>query len=145
MRRFLLIALTSGIIWPLTGCFGNNQTSTNTLPVSETLVTASQSWNGDTLSYPDGEAEMTLLRISVPVGFRTPVHTHPQPGLAYVVKGSLECVVSAGQTKVFSSGKGFATTYGDTPHYCQSIGDEPALVFVAYAGSKGQPVTVAYD
>tara|TARA_Y100001968_G_scaffold158566_1_gene144990 strand:+ start:1460 stop:1894 length:435 start_codon:yes stop_codon:yes gene_type:complete len=144
MRRFLLFALTSGIVLPLIACANNNQ-SKNTLPVIETLLSATESWNGDSYSYPKGEAQMTLLRISVPVGYRTPVHTHLQPGVAYIVKGTLECVVTAGITNVFSSGESFATTFGETPHYCESVGDESALVFVAYAGIKGQPVTIPFE
>ena len=85
---------------------------------------------------------MTLLKITAPVGFRTPVHTHPQPGVAYVVKGTLDCVVAADNTKVFAAGDSFATTFGDTPHYCESVGNESAIVFVAYAGVEEEPVTI---
>ena len=110
----------------------------------ETLVSASKSWNGDLYSYPQGQAQMTLLKITTPVGFRTPVHTHPQPGVAYVVKGKLDCVVTAYKTKVFSAGDSSATTFGDTPHYCESVGDEQAIVFVAYAGVEEEPVTIPF-
>ena len=46
---------------------------------------------------------MTLLKITTPVGFRTPIHTHTQPGIANFVKGKIECVVSAEETKVYFS------------------------------------------
>ena len=46
---------------------------------------------------------MTLLEITTPVGFRTQVHTHTQPGIAHFVKGQIECVVSAEKTKVYFS------------------------------------------
>ncbi len=144
MSRFLFLALTAGIVLPIVSCSPGKQTSLNTSPVIETLTSVTESWNGDTLSYPDGQAQMTLLRITAPVGFRTPVHTHPQPGVAYVVKGKLDCVVTADNTKAFSPGDSFATTFGETPHYCQSIGNEDAVVFVAYAGVEGQPVTIPY-
>jgi len=142
MRRLLLIAVTVGLAIPIIGCGSKQQVSTTAKPVIETLVSATESWNGDSYSYPDGQAQMTLLRITAPVGFRTPVHTHPQPGVAYVVEGKLDCVVTATNTKVFSAGDSFATTAGDTPHYCESIGSEPAVVFVAYAGVEGQQVTI---
>ena len=141
MRSFLLIALTAGLVIPIVGCSSNKQVSTNLKPVIETLVSATDSWNGDSYSYPEGQAQMTLLRITAPVGFRTPVHTHPQPGVAYVAKGKLDCVVTATNTKVFSAGDSFATTFGDTPHYCESVGTEAAVVFVSYAGVEGEPVT----
>ena len=142
MRRFLLIALTAGIALPIIGCNSKKQLSTNAKPVIETLISATESWSKDSYSYPEGKSQMTLLRITAPMGYRTPVHTHSQPGVAYVLKGKLECVVTATNTKVFSAGDSFATTSGDTPHYCESIGTEPAVVFVAYAGVEGEPVTV---
>ncbi len=142
MRRFLLISLTVGLVFSIIGCSSKKNMSANAKPVVETLLSATESWSGDSYSYPKGQAQMTLLRITAPVGFRTPVHTHPQPSVAYVVKGKLDCVVTEINTKVFSAGDSFATTSGETPHYCESIGNEPAVVFVAYAVVEGEPVTV---
>ena len=144
MRRFFSFVLTVGFTLPISGCNLHKTSSKNVKPVIETLVSSSESWNGDLYSYPQGQAQMTLLKITAPVGFRTPVHTHPQPGVAYVVKGSLDCVVTADNTKVFSAGDSFATTFGDTPHYCESVGKESAIVFVAYAGVKEEPVTIPF-
>ena len=142
MARLFLFALAAGLSLPIVSCSYQDETSQTGKPIIETLVSATESWNGDPYSYPEGQAEMTLLRITAPIGFRTPVHTHPQPGVAYVFKGKLDCVVTAENTKVFSAGDSFATTSGETAHYCQSIGNEPAIVFVAYAGVEGQPITV---
>tara|TARA_B100000579_G_scaffold397203_1_gene376596 strand:- start:35 stop:457 length:423 start_codon:yes stop_codon:yes gene_type:complete len=136
------LLLTAGFAIPISGCNLQMSRSNNKKPVIETLVKASESWNGDLYSYPQGQAQMTLLKITAPIGFRTPVHTHPQPGVAYVVKGKLDCVVTANKTKVFSAGDSFATTFGDTPHYCESVGSESAIVFVAYAGVEEEPVTI---
>ena len=142
MRRFFFYLLTVGIALPISGCGSQKSTTSDAKPIIETLVRASESWNGDIYSYPQGQAQMTLLKITAPVGFRTPVHTHPQPGVAYVAKGTLDCVVTADKTKVFSTGDSFATTFGDTPHYCESVGNESAIVFVAYAGVEEEPVTI---
>ena len=144
MRRFFFFILTAGFALPISGCNFQRNTSKDVKPVIETLVSASESWNGDIYSYPQGQAKMTLLKITAPVGFRTPVHTHPQPGVAYVAKGSLDCVVTAENTKVFSAGDSFATTFGNTPHYCESVGNESAIVFVAYAGVEEEPVTIPF-
>ena len=110
----------------------------------ETLIVSTESWSGETYSYPEGQAQMTLLRITAPIGYRTPVHTHKQPSIAYVAKGSLECVVTAEQTKVFSSGNSLATNQG-APHYSESIGKEEATVFVVYAGVEGMPLTISRE
>ena len=144
MQRLFFFLLTAGFALPISGCNFQRSTSNGTKPVIETLVSASESWNGDLYSYPQGQAQMTLLKITAPVGFRTPVHTHPQPGVAYVLKGSLDCVVTAENTKVFSAGDSFATTFGNTPHYCESVGNESAIVIVAYAGVEEEPLTIPY-
>ena len=142
MRRFFFFVLTAGFAFPISGCSIQKNTLKNDKPTIEILVSASESWNGDIYSYPQGQAQMTLLKITAPVGFRTPVHTHPQPGVAYVAKGTLDCVVTAENTKIFAEGDSFATTFGDTPHYCESVGTESAIVFVAYAGVEEEPVTI---
>ena len=144
MKRLFYFLLTAGFALPIAGCNFQKNTSKNAKPVIETLLTASESWNGDLYSYPQGQAQMTLLKITAPVGFKTPVHTHPQPGVAYVVKGTLDCVVTADNTKVFSVGDSFATTFGETPHYCESVGNESAIVYVVYAGAEGNPVTIPF-
>ena len=144
MRHLFFFLLSAGLALPIAGCNFQQNTSKNSKPIIETLLSASESWNGDLYSYPQGQAQMTLLKITAPVGFRTPVHTHPQPGVAYVVKGTLDCVVTAENTKVFSAGDSFATTFGDTPHYCESVGNESAIVFVAYAGVEEEPVTILF-
>ena len=142
MQRLFFLLLTVGFALPISGCSFQKITSKNSKPVIETLVSASESWNGDLYSYPPGQAKMTLLRITAPVGFRTPVHIHPQPGVAHIVKGKIECVVTADKTSVFSAGDSFATTFGNTPHFCESVGNEPAIILVGYAGVEEEPVTI---
>ena len=85
---------------------------------------------------------MTLLKITAPVGFRTPVHTHPRLGIANVVKGKIDCVATADKTKVLSAGDSFATTFGNTHHYSESVGDKPAIIVVGYSGVKEEPLTI---
>ncbi len=145
MRRFFFFILSAGFALPISGCNFHKNNSNDAKPIIETLVRATESWNGDVYSYPEGQAQITLLKITAPVGFRTPVHTHPQPGVAYVAKGTIDCVVTADKTKVFSAGDSFATTFGDTPHYCESVGNDSAIIFVTYAGVEEEPVTIPFD
>ena len=74
MRRFFFYLLTIGIALPIAGCVVKKNTSKDSKPIIETLVRASESWNGDIYSYPQGQAQMTLLKITPSVGFRTPFH-----------------------------------------------------------------------
>ncbi len=133
MRRFLLFALTTGISIPIVACSPKQQTSLEPVVV-ETLISASESWNGDSFRYLRGQAEMKLEKITAQPGFKTPLHLHPQPGIIYVQKGTLYCETSDGQESFASS--------QDTAHYCQNIGDEKMVVFSASAGSKGKKTTV---
>ena len=140
MRRFLLLALTAGISIPIVACTPKKQTSVEPVVV-ETLISASESWNGDSFRYPRGQAEMKLEKITAKPGFKTPLHLHPQPGIIYVQKGTLYCETSDGQSLTVGAGKSFASSQ-DTAHYCQNIGDEEMVVFSASAGSKGKKTTV---
>ena len=140
MRRILLLALTAGISIPIVACSPKKQTSLEPVVV-ETLISATESWNGDSFRYPRGKAEMKLEKITAQAGFKTPLHLHPQPGIIYVQRGTLYCETSDGQSLTLGSGESFASSQ-DTAHYCQNIGDEEMVVFSASAGAKGKKTTV---
>ena len=86
---------------------------------------------------------MTLLKINTPIGYKAAVY-HPQLGIAHIVKGKLIVGATANKKKDFTAGDSFAKTFGDTPHYCESVGNEPAIIFVGYAGVEEEPVTIPF-
>ncbi len=143
MRRFLFLALTVGISIPIVACSPNKETSLEPVVV-ETLISATESWNGDSFKYPRGQAEMKLEKITAQPGFKTPLHIHPQPGIIYVQTGSLYCETSDGQSLTVRAGESFASSQ-DTVHYCENNGDEQMVVFVASAGTKGKKTTVPME
>ena len=143
MRRILLLALTAGISIPIVACSPKKQTSLEPVVV-ETLISATESWNGDSFRYPRGKAEMKLEKITAQAGFKTPLHLHPQPGIIYVQKGSLYCETSDGQSLTVEAGESFASSL-DTPHYCQNNGNNEMVVFSASAGTKGKETTVTTE
>ena len=143
--RIQLTASTSLLIFFsvfLYGCNQEKRTVARNTSVVETLMTSTKSWDGSLYDYPDGQAKMTLLRMRVPSGFRTPVHIHPHPGIAYIAKGKIECVVTATKTLEAKEGDSIPTSYGNTPHYCENIGKEEALIYVFYAGVEGLTHTI---
>ena len=83
MRRFLIFALTLGISLPIAGCSQKKESSSDPVIV-ETLISATESWNGDSFKYPRGQAEMKLEKIIAQSGFKISLHLHPQPGILYV-------------------------------------------------------------
>tara|TARA_B100000700_G_scaffold310343_1_gene390794 strand:- start:132 stop:563 length:432 start_codon:yes stop_codon:yes gene_type:complete len=140
MRRFLLLALTAGICLPIIACSSKKQTVLNSVKV-ETLISATESWNGDSFKYPRGQAEMTLQKITAQPGFKTPLHLHPQPGIVYVLSGTLYCESSEGESLTVGPGESFASSQ-DTVHFCQNNGNQEGVVFVASAGAKGKKTTI---
>lgn len=140
MRRFFLLALTAGITIPIVACSPKKQTSLEPVVV-ETLISATESWNGDSFKYPKGKAEMKLEKITAQPGFKTPLHLHPQPGIIYVERGTLFCEASDGKSLTVGAGESFASSQ-DTVHYCENNGDEEMVVFVSSAGVKGKKTTV---
>ena len=143
MRRFLLLALTAGIAFPIVACSPKKKTSLEPVVV-ETLISTTESWNGDSFKYPRGQAEMKLEKITAQPGFKTPLHLHPQPGIIYVHRGTLFCETSDGKSLTVGAGESFASSQ-DTIHYCENIGDTEMVVFVASAGSKGKKTTVTKE
>ena len=140
MPRFLLLALTTGICIPIVACSTEKQLSIQPVVV-ETLISATESWNGDSFKYPRGQAEMKLEKITAQPGFKTPLHLHPQPGIIYVQRGTLYCETSNGKSLTVGAGESFASSQ-DTVHYCENSGNEEMVVFVASAGAKGKKTTV---
>ena len=143
MRRFLLFAITAGILLPIVACSPKKQKSLEPLLV-ETLISATKSWNGDSFKYPRGQAEMTLQKIIAQPGFKTPIHVHQQPGIVYVFKGTLYCETSDGKSLAVGDGESFASSQ-DTVHYCQNNGTEEVVVFVASAGAKGKKISIPIE
>ena len=76
--------------------------------IVETLLTATESWNGDSYDYPNGRPQITLQRIIAQPGFKTPLHFHSQPGIAYLVKGNLSCGTLDGKQLKVGPGDSFA-------------------------------------
>tara|TARA_B100000579_G_scaffold422020_1_gene423533 strand:+ start:300 stop:731 length:432 start_codon:yes stop_codon:yes gene_type:complete len=140
MRRFLLLALTAGISLPIVACSPKKEASVEPVIV-ETLISVTESWNGDSFKYPRGQAEMKLEKITAQPGFKTPLHLHPQPGIIYIQRGTLYCKTSDGKSLTVGAGESFASSQG-TVHYCENNGDEEMVVFVSSAGAKGRKTTV---
>jgi len=142
MKRFVLFALTAGMTFPIAACTSRKETYKTVEPVViETLITATESWNGDSFKYPSGQAQMKLEKITAQPGFKTSLHSHPQPAIVYVVRGTLACETSDGKSLKVGPGDSFASPQ-NTVHYCENNGNEEALVFVASAGAKGKKTTL---
>ena len=43
-------------------------------------------------NYLNGNPKLRLLKVKIPAGLKTPIHTHPAPILIHVTRGSLKHV-----------------------------------------------------
>jgi quercetin dioxygenase-like cupin family protein len=110
---------------------------------NEVLLKSTSSWDGTPyIGYPDGAPELTTLKITIPPRTELPWHTHPMPNVAYVLSGELTVEQrEGGQSKTIKAGDVLPEMV-DINHRGRT-GDNPVVLIVFYAGTKGMPLSVA--
>ena len=107
------------------------------------LLQETTSWNGDSISYPKGDAQISVVKIMVPRGVVIPMHCHPMPLAAYMISGAIEVTTSSGEKKTFRQGDAFLEVMNRW-HSGRGIGENSELIAV-YAGSQALPLSVSRD
>jgi quercetin dioxygenase-like cupin family protein len=107
---------------------------------SETLLRTGSSWDGEPYkSYPSGQPELSVLKITLAPHTELEWHSHPMPNAAYIVSGELTLERKKdGKRQHFAAGQALSETV-DTFHRGVT-GDEPVVLTVFYAGSPGVPL-----
>ncbi len=108
-------------------------------PRSQVLMQTSESWDGGSFAYPDGEAEVTAVRISMPDGHQADYHCHPMPTFGYIASGRLRVDTRDGKSTEFTAGDVVSEAM-NTLHRGTVI-EGPVELLVFYAGAKGQQTT----
>jgi len=107
------------------------------------LVSSSKSWDGKSLvPYPQGQPEITILRISIPAGARLETHSHPVINAGVLMSGQLTVKTMDGKVLRLKAGDPIVEVV-NTLHYGINEGTVPAEIVVFYAGIVGQAVTVS--
>ena len=158
MRKFVLPALAAAsvLITGVAGCSNRGSETTQAAAPAEPASTevkieevfkGSKTLNGTALSYPEGNPELRLYRVEIPVGGKIPVHTHPAPMLVHVQgfeSGDLlnTRVQPDGSevSSVFKSGESFIEGSSE-PHFVENKSDKPTVVWVMVASVEGMPTT----
>ncbi len=113
-----------------------------TTVISHTLVKSIHSWDGSQLpSYPEGQPEVTILKITIPVGVTLPLHQHPYINAGVLTKGELTVVSKAGKKLIMTAGDPIVELVNNW-HFGENSGNVPAEIIVFYAGIKGQLITI---
>ena len=111
-------------------------------PFVKELVKSTQSWDRELLpAYPQGQPEITILRISIPAGTRLDTHSHPVINAGVLISGQLTVVTTDGKTLHLKAGDPIVEVV-NTLHYGINQGKVPAEIIVFYAGTVGTPITV---
>ena len=107
----------------------------------ETLLQTSSSWDREPYkSYPPGQPELSILKITLAPHTQLEWHSHPMPSAAYIVSGELSLERKKdGKKQHFAAGQAVSETV-DTLHR-GFTGDEPVVLIMFYSGSPDVALT----
>lgn len=111
---------------------------------SKLLLETATTWNGDNITYPEGIAKITALKIEIEPGAETGWHHHPVPSFAYILQGELEITLKDGRKMTASAGEAVAEVT-NTFHNGKNIGHETLKLIVFYTGIEGGTLTILKD
>jgi quercetin dioxygenase-like cupin family protein len=105
------------------------------------LLQTGTSWDGAAYQrYPDGQPQLTTLKIVIPPHTTMDWHTHAVPNMAYVVSGEITVEKKdGGATQRFVKGQVIAETV-DALHRGVT-GEQAVELVVFYAGAAGLPLS----
>lgn len=134
MKRLLLLPL---LALSLLFCHSEEKAEVKV----ETLAKATTSWNDSILpAYPEGQPEITVLKIDIPPHTTLDLHQHPVINAGVLLKGQLTVVAENGQTLEMKTGDALVELV-NTYHYGTNPSDETAQIIVFYAGIKDEKIT----
>jgi quercetin dioxygenase-like cupin family protein len=127
---------------PLTAILAQPQAKDVASGQREILLQTTQSWNGKPYThYPTGQPQLTTIKLTIAPHTALPWHTHPFPNVVYVLSGTLTLHDKAsGKTQVVHQGQAVGESVDDV-HRGES-GDEPTVLLITYAGTRGVPTSV---
>ena len=105
------------------------------------LIQTSKGLSGKNFNYLDGKPELRLLKVKIPIGLKTPIHTHPSPMLIHVSRGRLKHVRGE-EINFFKAGDAFVESNNGDAHYIENIGKKPAILHVGVVSVVGMPTTI---
>jgi quercetin dioxygenase-like cupin family protein len=108
------------------------------------LIQSTQSWNGATIAYPAGQAQITGIVVEIAPGADTGWHQHPAPSFGVITQGTLEVTLRDGKVKRLQTGDALIEVV-NTDHMGRNVGEIPVKLIVFYAGATGQVLTIKTD
>jgi quercetin dioxygenase-like cupin family protein len=108
----------------------------------EQVLQTTQSRDGTPYcSYPTGQPQVTVLKITIPPNTALHWHRHPIISVAYVLSGHLTLEKrDTGERRILEAGQAVAETVQTTHRGFTT--DESVELIVFYAGRSGLPLTI---
>ena len=105
------------------------------------IIQTSKGLSGKNFNYQECKPELRLLKVKIPAGIETPIHTHPAPMLIHVTRGRLKHVRGE-EVNFFKAGDAFVESNNGGAHYVKNIGKNPAILHVGVVSVVGMPTTI---
>ena len=105
------------------------------------LIQTSKGLSGKNFNYQEGKPELRLLKVKIPAGIETPIHTHPSPMLIYVTRGRLKHVRGE-EINFFRAGDAFIESNNGGDHYVKNVGKKPVILHVGVVSVVGMPTAI---
>ncbi len=105
------------------------------------IIQSSKGLSGKNFNYLEGKPELRLLKVKIPAGLKTPIHTHPSPMLIHVTRGRLKHVRGE-EINFFKAGEAFIESNNGAPHYVKNVGKKPAILHVGVVSVVGMPTAI---
>ena len=84
------------------------------------IIQTSKGLSGKNFNYQEGKPELRLLKVKIPTGIETPIHTHPAPMLIHVTRGRLKHVRGE-EINFFKAGDAFVESNNGGAHYVKTV------------------------
>jgi quercetin dioxygenase-like cupin family protein len=138
MKHISLILMTLCVF---SNAWAFKQKEITAVILSETTM----SWNGSTLpSYPDGQPEITILKVTIPPKTELQWHKHPIINAGYIVSGKMKVETETNDVLYLNAGDTIVELI-DTWHRGVNETRKPVELIVFYAGIVGTPLTILKD
>ena len=96
------------------------------------IIQSSKGLSGKNFNYLEGKPELRLLKVKIPVGLKTPIHTHTSPMLINVTRGRLKHLRGE-EINFFKAGDVFIESSNGAPTLLKMLGrSRPYLMLVLY-------------
>ena len=136
-RKLFISAITlSSVLLPLQ--ITRAQEKIEVIP----LIQSTKGLGGKKISYPRWkQAELRFFKVIIPVGLKTPIHTHPAPMVVYLAQGELKHT-RGDVISYFSTKQSFIESDNGDEHFVENIGNEPVVLYVVAASAVALPTTI---